>query len=532
METERSFSTSNMMTIEKKYIVVPINNHAVSKKLCFYEDAGDGKRLVMDFDCKMDFLHPQYMVYIDVSRYMGRKFSYDSIPHMEFTLKQSDSKELDGLYQEEYRPLSHFTPQIGWINDPNGMIKYQGTYHMFYQYNPCGTEWGNMHWGHAVSQDLLHWAEKDIALFPDEMGTMYSGSAIEDTHNVTGLQTTDKPPMLLFYTAAGDRTLLAAGKLRTQCLAVSHDGGRTFEKYAKNPILDSVVNYNRDPKVVYVEEIQKYLMVLYLAEDRYGLFVSDNMLDWMPLQEIRIANESECPDIYRCKVGSKTYWVLIGASDQYIVGIFRDGKFVPQTQEKQLCYSPYSYAAQSFSGIENGRIIRMAWQKLKMPCLRVPNQMSVPMEMKLKVSDMGCFLTAYPVEEIKQLYLDTKVITNIPLDAPIEIKLDQAAYDMHIVADYDSKMNLDLFGHTLQINTQDNCITFGKLKMPLSSDQATVDIRIIVDRCSFEVFADEGRFYAALYAVCDYNLPYLKLSAESSGKVRSLSCHKLAPIHG
>ena len=519
------------IAIEKKYIIVPINNNAVSKKLCFYEDAEGEKRLILDLDCKIDVFNPQYMAYIDMSRYAGRKFSYDTIPHMELKLEQRDEKKLDGLYRENYRPLVHFTPAIGWINDPNGMIKYHGVYHMFYQYNPCGTEWGNMHWGHAVSRDLLHWEEKDIALFPDDMGTMYSGSAIEDIHNVTGLQSGDKAPMLLFYTAAGDRNMLSMGKGRTQCLAYSNDGGETFRKYGGNPVIDHVISYNRDPKIVWVEEIKKYLIVLYLHEDKYGFFVSDNMINWTFLQEIKIANESECPDIYRYKVANKNYWVLIGASDKYIVGVFRGGKFVPQTQEKQLSYSPYSYAGQSFSGIDDGRVIRVAWQKLKMPCLRVPNQMSIPMEMKLKVSDMGCFLTAYPVEELKQLYADGEVIANQTLDEPVEIKLDKAAYDLHIVTDYDGNMKLELFGHILQINTQDDCITFGKIKIPISSDRETVDIRIIADSCSFEVFADEGRFCATLYAVCDYNLPYMRLSADSPITLQALSCHKLSPIH-
>lgn len=512
-------------------MVIPINNNAVSKKLCFYENTDDEKRLVMDFDCKIDVFCPQYMTYLDVSRHMGREFSYDTIPHIDFQLEQSDEKALDGLYKENYRPMIHFTPEIGWINDPNGMIKYQGVYHMFYQYNPCGTEWGNMHWGHATSHDLLHWEEKDIALFPDNMGTMYSGSAIEDVNNVTGLQEGDKPPMLLFYTAAGDRNMLSMGKGRTQCLAYSNDCGQTFKKYDGNPVIDHVISYNRDPKIVWVEEIKKYLIVLYLHEDKYGFFVSDNMIDWTLLQEIKIEGESECPDIYNFRVSHGSYWVLIGASDKYIVGVFRGGKFVPQTQESQLSYSPHSYAGQSFSGIDDGRVIRVVWQKLKMPCLRVPHQMSIPMEMKLKVSTMGCFLTAYPVDEIKSLYIDAEVISNKVLDEPIELKLENAAYDIHIVADYDKDMKFELFGHTLHINTQDDCITFGKIKLPISSDRETVDIRIIVDSCSFEVFADEGRFYATMYAVCDQNLPYMRLSADSPVNVRMLSCHKLSPIH-
>ena len=522
-----------MMTtvIEKKYIIVPVNNNAVSKKLCFYERVGDEERLMIALDCKIDALEPQYMAYIDVSSFLGRRFSYDTVPHMEICLGQSDEMDLEGLYAESYRPLIHFTPKIGWMNDPNGLIKHRGVYHMFYQYNPCGTEWGNMHWGHATSSDLLHWEEKDIALFPDDMGTMYSGSAIEDLHNVTGLQEGACAPMLLFYTAAGDKSMLSAGKSRTQCLAYSNDGGRSFQKYKGNPVISHVIHHNRDPKIVWVEELQKYLIALYLIEDRYGLFVSDNMLDWSPLQEICIKNETECPDFFSFKIEDKAYWVLMGASDRYLVGVFEDGKFLPITQEKQLSYSPNSYAGQSFSGMDDGRVIRMAWHRLNMPFVRAPHQMSLPVEMKLNLREEDLFLTAYPVEEIKALSVDEKVISDKTLDQPMEMNLDCGAYDLHLLADCEGEMKLDLFGHTLLIDTKENLLTFGKRQMPVSGDQKTVDLRIIVDRCSFEVFADGGRYCATFSAVCDYNLPYLMLSAERPVEIRKLSCHRLASVH-
>lgn len=270
------------ITIEKKYLILPVNNHATRKKLCFY-DAESGGKLVMDLDCKIDPIQPEYYVYPDVSRFRGMTLQYDCIPHMTVHIRQTEEIAPEGLFSEPYRPMIHFTPRIGWINDPNGLIFYHGTYHMFYQYNPCGTEWGNMHWGHAVSRDLLHWEEKDIALFPDETGTMYSGSAMEDTRNVAGLQSGDLPTMLLYYTAAGGENLLSSGKAYTQCMAYSTDGGQTIIKYSGNPVLDTVAGYNRDPKVVWVEEIGKFLMVIYLAEDRYGMYTSENLLDWVSM---------------------------------------------------------------------------------------------------------------------------------------------------------------------------------------------------------------------------------------------------------
>jgi len=324
--------------IEKKYLIIPANIHAVSKKLCFYEGEGENRKLVMDFDCKLDFLTPDYWGYMDVSAFMGKELEYECKPDMEFSLEQTDVKEIDGVYREEYRPFIHYTPKMGYNNDPNGLIKYHGTYHLFHQYNPYDTEWGNMHWGHATSTDLLHWEEGDIALFPDTFGTMYSGSAIEDVHNVTGLQSGELPPMLLYYTGAADRNLLSIEKKRTQCLAYSLDGGRSFLKYEGNPRIDTFRNWtwNRDPKVVWVEEIEKYVMMLYLGADQFGLFTSADLLEWSFLQQVTIAKEAECADIFPYTVNGTKYWVLLGASDIYIVGVFENGRFVQKTQEKQL----------------------------------------------------------------------------------------------------------------------------------------------------------------------------------------------------
>lgn len=286
------------LLITKKYLLVPVNTCAVTKKLCFYDAAAPEKPLLMDFDCKLDAIAPDYTAFVDVSRFLGRELVCECEPQMNFVLTQSDERTLDGAYREEMRPFVHYTPLAGWINDPNGLIFYHGVYHMFYQYNPMGIEWGNMHWGHATSRDLFRWKEEDVALFPDAMGTMYSGSAIEDTRNVSGLQRGDRPPLLLYYTAAGNGGLLSRGKKRTQCLAVSTDGGKRFAKYENNPLVEPLANFNRDPKVVWVEELSRYVMALYLEGERYTLLGSDDLLHWTPFQEILLGNDAECPDLF------------------------------------------------------------------------------------------------------------------------------------------------------------------------------------------------------------------------------------------
>ena len=523
----------NTIVIEKKYLIVPVGTHATSKKLCFYESTGQDKTLVMDYDCNLDLLNPTFTAYINVSQFKGRVLEYCSIPQMDFTLEQCDEKTVEGVYREEFRPFVHYTPQIGWINDPNGLIRYGDTYHMFYQHNPLGPVWGNMHWGHATSRDLIHWEEQEIALYPDRMGTMYSGSAIEDVHNVTGLKCNENNPLLLFYTAAGDKSLLSRGRSRTQCLAYSTDQGRTFQKYSSNPVVEWIESYNRDPKVVWVEEISRYVMVLYIVGERYRILTSENMLEWTPLQEIILENESECPDIMSFTVNRKKYWVISGASDKYVVGAFEKGNFVQKSMTKQLSYSPSrsSYAAQSFSGLEDGRTIRIKWDQIHMPSDRVPNQMSIPTEMNLVCVDKECLLTSMPIKEIEMLYEDTYSIKNLSLTSPLQIPLEQSAYDICLEADFESDIEIEMFGQIMKVNVRENCIDFKKVKVPLSLELDSVKLRIIVDRCSVEIFADDGKFCATFPVVCDYNLPYLKVNASNDTVIRQLDCSRLKSIH-
>ena len=160
------------IAIDKRYLVVPVSAYATTKKICFFLTIAGERKLVMDSDCKVDLISPDFIAYIDVSRFCGMELEYSSIPEMDFSLEQTDEKPMEDPRKDPFRPFVHYTPNSGWVNDPNGLIYYQGVYHLFYQHNPYGTAWGNMHWGHAVSRDLLHWEEQDIALSPDKMGAI------------------------------------------------------------------------------------------------------------------------------------------------------------------------------------------------------------------------------------------------------------------------------------------------------------------------------------------------------------------------
>ena len=271
----------------KNYLKLPINNKKDNIDVLLTSKDGTYYGLSV----RLDAIEPEYYVYVDVS-FLGEIESIN-LKENEYTFTNNKS---DTLYYEKLRPKIHYTVSTGWNNDPNGMLYFDGLYHMFYQFNPAGNTWGNMHWGHATSKDMIHYKEEEVALRPDSLGAVYSGSAIVDYDNVSGLKENENDPIILFYTAASSRF--------NQCIAYSIDKGKTFKKYDKNPIIPFVTFWNRDPKVIKCEELDCYVMALFLQdeEDNFILFKSNNLLDWTEMQRVPIKWDYECPDIYKIKV--------------------------------------------------------------------------------------------------------------------------------------------------------------------------------------------------------------------------------------
>ena len=221
-------------------------------------------------------------------------------------------------YQELHRPQYHFTARKNWLNDPNGLVYRDGIWHLFFQHNTEATTWGNMTWGHAESRDLVHWDQVDHALYPDSLGTMFSGSAVVDKYNTAGF---GEDALLAFYTAAGQ--FVNPQKPYTQCLAYSLDNGRTWIKYEQNPIINEIAPGNRDPKVIWHEGTERWIMALYLSGDRYCLLSSQDAKSWTHLQDLTLEGDRECPDFFPLKSPSgDEKWVFTGASGNYLIGEF------------------------------------------------------------------------------------------------------------------------------------------------------------------------------------------------------------------
>ena len=237
------------------------------------------------------------------------------------------------LYEEKYRPQFHFTAKRGWDNDPNGLVFYKGEYHLFFQHNPFGNQWGNMTWGHAVSPDLVHWTQLRNAIEPDRMGTIFSGSAVVDWENTASFQTGPEETLVAIYTAAGGTSPESKGQPFTQCIACSNDRGRTFTKYRANPVVPHMVGDNRDPKVVWHVPTRKWIMTLYLSGNDYRFLASPDLKTWAKLHDITVPGCAECPDFFEMTVDGEpgvTKWVWTAANDKYLVGMFDGERFCPE----------------------------------------------------------------------------------------------------------------------------------------------------------------------------------------------------------
>ena len=261
---------------------------------------------------------------------------------------------MEKLYQETYRPQFHFSAPRGWHNDPNGLVYYHGEYHLFYQHNPFDIEWGPMHWGHAVSRDMVHWENLPIALEPDELGTIFSGTAVVDWKDSTGFFDGGSGMVAIFTYHRDDR--------ECQGIAYSRDDGRSWIKYEGNPVLcgDGSKEYRdfRDPKVFWHEKSQKWIM--FVGGGIYRIYSSDDLKHWHFESEPGIWEEF--PDVFPLKVDGTgcEKWVLAAAGYGYYVGDFDGHQFRPQQPYMLADYGKSWQAAYCFNDMPEDRCVWMA----------------------------------------------------------------------------------------------------------------------------------------------------------------------------
>ena len=404
-------------------------------------------------------------------------------------------------YDERYRPQFHFTAKENWLNDPNGCFYYRGHYHLFFQHNPESVEWGNMTWGHAVSPDLTHWRQLSHAIHPDELGTIYSGSAFVDDQNTSGFKTGEAPPVVAAFTYAGE--FGTPPRPYTQALAYSNDSGETWSKYEGNPVLPNQSGgADRDPKLVWHLKTRRWIMVLYLDGQRtFGFFSSKDLKTWR--KESECGNFYECPDFFELPVDGdpgNTRWVLHGAAGDYLIGSFDGRLFTPDCESKlKLDTGCNYYAAQSFSNIPDGRRVSIAWMRGgNYPGMPFNQQMTFPCELSLRTTPEGVRLCRNPVKEIAALYqcaddVDSAVLKDDGAN-PFQ-GITGELFDVEAVISVGTAKEICFVirGQVYSYDVGRQAVSGkGNTLTPLALVKGKIKLRFLVDCCSVELFGNDG----------------------------------------
>jgi len=437
---------------------------------------------------------------------------------------------------EEHRPQIHFSPKQKWMNDPNGMVYLNGTYHLFFQYYPDSTIWGPMHWGHATSTDLIHWQEQPIALYPDSLGYIFSGSAVADINNTSGFGKDGKVPMVAIFThhdPAGEK----AGKndFQNQSIAYSLDEGKTWTKYSGNPVMKNPgIKDFRDPKVSWHEGSKKWIMTL-ATLDRITFYSSPNLKDWT--KESEFGKEVgahggvwECPDLFSLDYKGQKIWVLIvsinpggpngGSATQYFTGQFDGKTFIPyQTDTRWIDYGTDNYAGITWSNTGDRKIFlgwMNNWQYANVvPTKKWRGAATIPRDLGIEKSGDKYFVTSRPVKELSSINTQSHILDNVvasnynlagktgKLKSPARVTLSSDKIESFsitlsndagekVVIGYDQATNSYFIDRTQSGNVSFEKGFAGKHGAPRLTTDEKFDLTLIIDNASVELFADNG----------------------------------------
>jgi fructan beta-fructosidase len=448
-------------------------------------------------------------------------------------------------YGEPHRPRFHFTPPAQWMNDPNGMFYLNGEYHLSYQYYPDSTVWGPMHWGHAVSKDLVSWEHLPIALYPDSLGYIFSGSAVVDQQNTSGLATGDTPVVVAAFThhdPVGEQA--GMDDFQYQSLAFSPDGGRTWTKYAGNPVLPNETGIRdfRDPKLIWHDPTRKWIMAL-AVYDRVQFYASQDLKQWAYLSEFGIPGDTrlwECPDLFplRDPETGETRWVLLvsiqkdapngGTATSYFLGDFDGTRFFADPARQQwLDWGTDNYAFVTWDNapVSPDQRIGIGWMSNWQYAQQVPTEawrsaMTVPRVLSLRREGEGYALASQPVGALESLRGDETRVGNRSIVGEQEVKGSFSPSQCELLLQTDlERTTAGLFGITLSNPAGDRLIigldreigqvwvdrrnsgpkgfseTFftGPHTAPLDFGGSTLDLRLLLDVASLELFAGQGK---------------------------------------
>ena len=535
-ETEMKFLSKNHCLVEIKnvatrFLLLPVEEKAELCRLRIIV----GNETVQAMNVRLAVGQIDYFVPVDLARYAGKHVLVDvqatGDVHKNGSWKDHVcwshirlSDVFDTVNREKWRPIYHHTPAYGWMNDPNGLFYKDGLYHLYYQWNPYGSQWENMHWGHSVSRDLVHWENKGMALAPDALGTIFSGCAVVDHENTAGF---GKGAVVAFYTSAGES--------QTQSMAYSKDNGASFVKYDGNPVVTADVPDFRDPHVFWHQETARWVMLL-AAGQEMRIYSSSNLKDWQYESAFgeRWGNHDgvwECPDLIKLPVRgtNKEKWMLIcninpggpfgGNATQYFIGQFDGHRFTCEDQPDETKWMDYGkdhYAAITFDNAPDGRHILMAWMSNwqyanEVPTLQYRSANAVPCDIDLFEHAGKTYVGRTPAKELLALRgrrllkrsaaarrtFDAEkgayeLLVNIKPSAAGQTRLSlQNEKGERVVLTYDVAAATLSVDRTLSGETDFSDAFKAVTTAPVRGQSSGV--RIFVDKSSVEVFDADGR---------------------------------------
>ena len=554
----------------QKYLLLPVQDDAPEAKLCIVEA---NMPATTTMNVRLARERVDYYVPLDLSAFMGRDIKVDvqGIPEGSLCWKEMRlSDTFDMANREKFRPVYHHTPAYGWMNDPNGMFYKDGTYHLYFQHNPYGSTWGNMTWGHSTSTDLVHWNYEGDAILPDAWGTVFSGSAVVDRDNTAGF---GRDAIVGFYTSAKSSPW---GDVQMQSLVYSTDGGKTFTKYAGNPILTSTERDFRDPKVFWYAPGKHWVMTLAVGQEMQ-FFSSTNLKDWRYESSFGLKHGShggvwECPDLIELPVEgtNEKRWVLIcninpggpfgGSATQYFVGTFDGKKFTNEfpTKTKWMDYGKDHYATVTFSNAPDGRCIALGWMSNWQYAAQVPTKQyrsanTIARDLSLFRKDGDLLLKSAPSKEIEAAREEKKSVPQFRVgdaysidnlldgnDGAYEIELEirnngaeKLAFTLQngkgesVVMYYDAATRQFVMDRT---NSGETSFSRDFPAMTVSPATGGDDfrLRLFVDRSSIEAFVDGGKY--VMTNIVFPSEPYNSMKFESvrgSFTVKKMEIYKL-----
>lgn len=521
----------------KKFLLLPVQENAPEGKVNII--VNNEFQLEQNINIRLAREKVDYYVPLDLSAYQGKSVSVDvtGMPASSLCWKEIKlSDTFDSSNRETYRPVYHHTPVYGWMNDPNGMFYKDGVYHLYFQYNPYGSMWANMTWGHSTSTDLTHWTYEGTAIVPDAWGAIFSGSCVVDKDNTAGF---GKGAVVAFYTSAKSTPW---GDVQSQSMAYSLDNGKTFIKYEHNPILTSTERDFRDPKVFWYAPGKHWVMMLAVGQEMQ-IYSSGNLKEWKKESSFGAMQGAhggvwECPDLVEVAVeGSKEKkWVLIcnlnpggpfgGSAAQYFVGSFDGKKFVNEspTQTKWLDWGKDNYATVTWSNAPAGRCIALGWMSNwqyanNVPTTQYRSANTLARDLTLYRAGGELYLKSKPSPEIKKARAEEKKISTFEVKGNYEVASlladNKGAYEIEMTIENKgtSKIDFSLMNEKgekvamyydvvrkqfVMDRSASGVVGFSRdfpavtVAPVRNTDQ--IHLRLFIDRSSVEAFGEEGEY--------------------------------------